>query len=140
MSDFKRFLKAQEATHKKAINELANGYKISHWMWWTFPQDISFGVSNRSIYYGLKGKVDAYNYLQNIVLKTRLEECCLTLLALHPTHNVKSIFGALDEKKLKNSLELFASVSLDDDGELDSHSIFQRVLDRYYFSESNTDD
>ncbi|MDD5792570.1 MAG: DUF1810 family protein [Erysipelotrichaceae bacterium] len=36
--DLKRFLLAQEADYGRALSEIRNGHKMSHWMWYIFPQ------------------------------------------------------------------------------------------------------
>ena len=33
-----RFLSAQENVYDKALREIKNGMKESHWMWFVFPQ------------------------------------------------------------------------------------------------------
>ena len=38
MSDLNRFLKAQEDTYIRALEEIKAGKKRSHWMWFIFPQ------------------------------------------------------------------------------------------------------
>ena len=37
MRDLNRFIKAQEKTYEKALNEIKNGHKETHWMWYIFP-------------------------------------------------------------------------------------------------------
>jgi uncharacterized protein (DUF1810 family) len=47
VADFSRFVDAQKATFEKARVELIAGAKISHWMWYIFPQQFSgHGYSN----------------------------------------------------------------------------------------------
>ena len=36
--DLARFIKAQEGVYDKALAELREGMKRSHWMWYIFPQ------------------------------------------------------------------------------------------------------
>ena len=36
--NLERFLSAQESVYDTALNELRNGKKLSHWMWFIFPQ------------------------------------------------------------------------------------------------------
>lgn len=48
-----RFLSAQEKSYKRALQEIRSGKKISHWMWYIFPQIASMeakrvGDGNRS--------------------------------------------------------------------------------------------
>ena len=37
MYDLDRFVKAQEKMYDIALNEIKNGKKISHFMWYIFP-------------------------------------------------------------------------------------------------------
>jgi uncharacterized protein (DUF1810 family) len=43
--DLKRFLLAQEPVFASALNELREGQKRSHWMWFVFPQLRGLGFS-----------------------------------------------------------------------------------------------
>lgn len=58
-----RFLVAQERDYSIALNELKEGRKRSHWMWYIFPQLRHLGHSNISKFYGLSGKEEAAAYL-----------------------------------------------------------------------------
>ena len=49
-----RFLKAQEKAYPYALQELKEGQKRSHWMWYIFPQLRGLGHSRMSNYYGIK--------------------------------------------------------------------------------------
>ena len=44
-----RFLKAQKGTYEIALNEIKNGQKRSHWMWYVFPQIKGLGYSKQLI-------------------------------------------------------------------------------------------
>ena len=48
MSDqynLERFVKQQEHSYQRAYEELSQGEKQSHWMWWIFPQIVGLGKS-----------------------------------------------------------------------------------------------
>jgi uncharacterized protein (DUF1810 family) len=49
-----RFIRAQENIYPQAVKELQNGKKISHWMWFIFPQIEGLGFSSTSKYYSIK--------------------------------------------------------------------------------------
>ena len=36
--DLNRFLEAQERDYATALAEMKNGAKLSHWIWYIFPQ------------------------------------------------------------------------------------------------------
>ena len=50
-----RFVKAQEKMYPIAMKEIQNGKKLSHWMWYIFPQLASLGHSSNAKYYGISG-------------------------------------------------------------------------------------
>ncbi len=63
-----RYASAQENVYRQALDEIKNGRKTSHWMWFVFPQIIGLGFTDYNIYYGLKGLDEAKEYLDNPVL------------------------------------------------------------------------
>ena len=123
-----RFLAAQAGVHERALTELRNGCKQSHWMWFVFPQLAGLGHSARAQHYGITGLDEARAYLAHPVLGARLQECAAVLEGLDPGLPASSIFGYPDELKLRSSLTLFARVA-------GSGSIFERLLDKYFAGE-----
>ena len=121
--DLNRFLKAQEGVYQTALEELRAGRKMSHWMWYIFPQLVGLGRSYNSSYYGLAGVGEAAAYLQNPVLSARLREVSEEILAL-VTDNAREVFGNIDAHKLRSSMTLFDLAAPND--------IFARVLDKYF--------
>ena len=120
-----RFLAAQSGVHERAIAELRNGCKQSHWMWFVFPQLAGLGHSARAQRYGITGLDEARAYLAHPVLGVRLLECAAVLEGLEPGLSASSIFGYPDDLKLRSSLTLFALAAR-------SGSIFERLLDKYF--------
>lgn len=108
--NIQRFLDAQENIFGTALQELNNGEKRSHWMWFIFPQLKALGRSEMSEYYGISGKEEAMAYFKNPILRNRYLECCRVLLALN-TDNPFDIFGFIDTFKLQSSLTLFYLVT-----------------------------
>jgi len=53
MSELDRFLKAQENSFERALSEIENGKKVTHWMWYIFPQIKGLGKSYNSLYWNL---------------------------------------------------------------------------------------
>lgn len=43
-----RFFKAQKVFYKDALEEIQQGQKQSHWMWFIFPQIIGLGRTGES--------------------------------------------------------------------------------------------
>ena len=119
-----RFKNAQDfGVYEKALAEIRNGRKMSHWMWFIFPQIIGFGHSYNTSYYAIKSADEAKAYLEDPVLGPRLREICQALLEL-PKTNPAEVFGTPDWMKLGSSMTLFDYVSPDD--------VFFKVLDKYF--------
>lgn len=118
-----RFKNAQDfGVYEKALEEVKNGRKVSHWMWFIFPQIIGFGHSHNTFYYAIKSAEEAKAYLEDHVLGSRLREICEALLELKTT-NPAEVFRD-DWVKLGSSMTLFDYVSPND--------IFDKVLAKYF--------
>lgn len=124
MYDLQRFLKAQERDYETALQEIRNGRKLSHWIWYIFPQVKGLGFSSTSEYYGIEDLEEAKAYLENDTLKARLLEISEALLDLE-TNNAREVMGSPDHLKLKSSMTLFAMAD-------PNIPIFKQVIDKYY--------
>ncbi len=69
-----RFLGAQESYYEQALEEIKDGSKDGHWIWFIFPQVRGLGQSQMSEYYGIGSLDEARAYLNDPVLKSRLIE------------------------------------------------------------------
>ena len=69
-----RFVDAQERMYEMALAEVKSGKKLSHWIWYIFPQLKGLGSSNNSIYYGIDDIEEARAYLNHPILGARLRE------------------------------------------------------------------
>ena len=105
-----RFLIAQEVTFEQALREMKAGRKMSHWMWFIFPQPKGLGTSYNSTFYGISGREEAEAYLAHPILGPRLVEIAKVLLT-HADKPIEQILGHTDSLKLKSCMELFASVT-----------------------------
>ena len=106
MSELDRFIHAQEYNYSDALKEIKNGQKISHWMWYVFPQIKGLGQSDTAKWYAIKDLQEAKDYLNNEILSNRLEQICKALLELD-CNDAYKIFGSPDDMKLKSSMTLF---------------------------------
>ena len=122
-SDLERFVQAQELMYLMALDEVRNGRKRGHWIWYIFPQLKGLGMSENSQYYGINGIEEARAYLQHPVLGARLREITTAFLEL-VGKNAQEVFGHLDAMKVCSCMTLFNEVSDDD--------LFRKVLDCYY--------
>jgi uncharacterized protein (DUF1810 family) len=121
-----RFVAAQDAgqTYERAIAELRQGRKTSHWMWFVFPQIAGLGQSPTSRMYAISSLAEARAYLAHPVLGPRLAECA-EIVCGAPSGSAEQIFGSIDALKLRSSATLFALAD-------PATQVFQRVLDQYF--------
>ena len=118
-----RFVDAQAGVYERALTELRQGQKRSHWMWFIFPQIDGLGRSATAVLYAIKSIEEARAFLQHPLLGPRLLESTEAVLAVEG-RSVGQIFGAPDDMKLQSSMTLFAQVAPD--------SVFVRVLAKYF--------
>jgi uncharacterized protein (DUF1810 family) len=121
--DLDRFVRAQATDYDRALSELRDGEKRSHWMWYIFPQIEGLGTSPMSQRYSIKSAAEARAYLDHPVLGPRLRECAAVVRDI-AGHSALEIFGSPDDQKLRSCATLFASVSDDD--------VFEQVLQKYF--------
>ncbi len=124
--DLERFLQAQDdrGTYQRAISELRHGRKVSHWMWFVFPQIAGLGASPTSRHYAISGLAEARAYLAHPVLGPRLLESA-ALVARSAETTAEDVFGSLDAQKLRSSMTLFLRA-------VPAEPAFQQVLDRFF--------
>jgi uncharacterized protein (DUF1810 family) len=122
--DLKRFVQAQAGSYPRALSEIENGRKESHWMWYIFPQFQGLGHSETARRYSIRSVAEAVAYMEHPILGPRLRECFEALLALEG-RSAHEIFGSPDDLKLNSCATLFAHVS-------EPGSVFGSVLDRYF--------
>ncbi|WP_377153042.1 DUF1810 domain-containing protein [Roseateles sp. UC29_93] len=122
--DLQRFLDAQAPQIADVLAELKRGRKLSHWMWYFFPQLRGLGVSSTAQFYGIQSLDEAIAYLDHEVLGPRLREC-VALMNTHRNKTAEQILGSVDAMKFRSSLTLFAKASGDE-------AVFIGALDRYF--------
>ena len=124
--DLERFVTAQDSagTYRRAVAELRNGRKTSHWMWFVFPQIAGLGRSGMAQAYAINDLAEAQAYLAHPVLGPRLVECA-DIVASITGLTAEHIFGGIDAIKLRSSMTLFAHADPD-------QTIFHQVIDQYY--------
>lgn len=118
-----RFLEPQKTSYAIALEEVRRGRKVSHWMWYIFPQLRGLGQSNVAWYYGIEDSEEAKAYLAHPILGPRLREITQAVLKLQETDPMK-VFGWPDNMKLRSCMTLFAQVSEDD--------LYVRALDKFF--------
>lgn len=124
--NLERFIDAQDSrwgSYNDALQEIRNGQKQSHWIWYVFPQIKGLGHSYNSEFYGISNKEEAKAYLDHPILGKRLREITQTLLECN-NKTADDILGFPDVLKVRSCMTLFDLVAPDD--------IFDKVLYKYY--------
>ena len=124
--NLERFINAQEHFYQKALEEVGNGKKCNHWMWFIFPQIDGLGMSSISKEYSIKNHQEAKEYLNHNILGKRLIEITSTLMKIE-NRSARNIFGYPDDLKLKSSMTLFKIIS--------TNKLFSDVLVKYFNGE-----
>ena len=119
-----RFVAAQEHSFDRALDEVRNGRKETHWMWFIFPQIVGLGISDTAMYYSIESIGEAKLYLEHEVLGPRLVKITKELLSLE-TDDPIEIFGDIDAMKLNSCMTLFDYIS-------DDNNVFYEVIDKFY--------
>ena len=86
-NSLERFVVAQERMYPRALEEVKNGRKLSHWIWFE----------------------EARAYLAHPILGARLRE--ITTVVLESDKDVDEIFGGIDTIKLRSCMTLFAEIA-----------------------------
>ena len=110
-----RFIRAQDSgglydgtgTYAEALQEVKNGHKSGHWIWYIFPQMKGLGKSEISQFYGIDGREEAKAYIAHPILRERLVE--ISEAVLNNEKSVYDIFGQ-DAIKVRACILLFESV------------------------------
>ena len=135
--ELQRFVAAQErgGTYQRVVAELRAGTKVSHWMWFVFPQIAGLGMSAMSQEFAISSIDEAHAYLAHPVLGPRLHECT-RIVAETEGRSAERIFGPVDAMKLRSSMTLFAAAaSFADEARLGgavAASVFREVLAKYF--------
>ncbi|HEV7320429.1 MAG TPA: DUF1810 domain-containing protein [Ensifer sp.] len=127
--DLQRFIDAQNRVYDAVLEELRQGHKQTHWMWFVFPQLSGLGHSPMAQRYAISGRDEAAAYLADAVLGQRLRECTALVNAV-TGKSAHQIFSSPDDRKFRSSMTLFSSV----DGK---GNPFEQALQRYFEGEKD---
>ena len=126
-ADFVRFTEAQAPIYTRVVEELTNGCKRTHWMWFVFPQLAGLGRSAVAQSYAIRDLDQAKRYLADPILGSRLREA-VKLMMDHKDKSALEILGSPDDLKFRSCLTLFCEAA-------SSHSdreLFAKALDQFY--------
>ena len=131
MKDYniQRFIYAHSRSFEVALGEIKAGYKVSHWMWYIFPQIKGLGRSEIAKYYAIKNLGEAKAYLAEPVLAKHMQQICEALLE-NENSNAEEVMGWPDDLKLRSSMTLFKEVDPE-------NAIYQKVLDKFFDGEAD---
>ena len=124
--DLDRFVKAQDSemyTYADALNEIKEGHKQGHWIWYVFPQIKGLGHSYKSEFYGIASTEEAKAYMGHPVLSKRLRDITGAFLNCN-NPSAFNVLGFPDVLKVQSCMTLYDIVSPND--------VFNDVLDKYY--------
>ena len=128
--NLERFKQAQDlGVYDQALEEVRNGRKTGHWIWFIFPQLRGFGSSYNTHFYGITCADEARAYLADPVLGDRLRTITQAFLSISLTPF--EVFGHVDTLKLRSCMTLFDFVSPND--------LFGQVLDAKFEGERDLD-
>ena len=127
--NLQRFVDAQKNVFEQVCDELRQGQKTSHWMWFIFPQIKGLGFSDTARRFAISSRKEAEAYLAHPVLGPRLRECT-RLATLIEGRSIEQIFGYPDDMKFRSSMTLFAQAAPDNE-------IFMKAIAKYFAGESD---
>ena len=122
--NLERFKEAQAENYERALEEIRNWRKESHWMWYIFPQISWLGHSTISQKYSISWLDEAIAYLKDKELRDHLIEISLALLDLKENVS-EDIFWIIDAMKLQSCMTLFLQAEPDNE-------VFNSVLQKFY--------
>ncbi len=126
---FGHFLSVQDGgTYDTALDELREGKKQSHWMWFVFPQIDGLGSSATARKFALSGRDEARAYAAHDELGERLYEATEAMLDWAGTMSAEDILGSTDAMKFRSSMTLFEAAA-------DDSEPFAQALDAFFDGE-----
>ena len=125
-----RFVDAQDhgyefgETYAKALDEMKQGQKMTHWIWYVFRRFKGWGkVLSRCIFpftiWKKRWRTISTRFWGQGCGRSR--RCCWSI----PSNNPWSVFGQTDARKVRSCMTLFRQAAPDDD-------LFSRVLYKFY--------
>jgi len=131
-ADLIHFVDAQSDVYDQVTEELTEGRKRTHWMWFIFPQLAGLGHSGMARRYAIRDLDHAGRYLADPLLGSRL---ChdVRLMMSHKGKSALDILDSPDDLKFRSCLTLFAQAASDDTDRV----LFKHALDQFYGGEAD---
>ena len=126
--NLERFVQAQDSgsSYQNALQEIRNGRKSGHWIWWVFPQLAGLGRSPTSRDYSITSLYEARAYLGHPLLGSRLREAASAMTS-HVGRTATSILNG-DDIKFRSSMTLFMRASPADE-------VFREAIEQFFHGE-----
>ena len=125
------FIEAHQAQAADALNELTQGQKQTHLMWFMFPIIQGLGKSDTAQYYAIESIDEANAFIDHPYLGNNYKNCLEAVLA-HQDKTTRIILnGKIDDWKFRSSLTLFKNLPSDN---TEKENI-QRCLKYFYNNE-----
>ena len=124
-----RFVEAQDFVYDQVCSDLRQGLKMTHWMWFIFPQLEGLSSSSTSRKFAISSLEEAVAYIEHPILGSRLRQCT-ELLNATPGRTIKRILGLTDSLKFQSCMTLFAKATND-------CKIFEDALQQFYEGEQD---
>jgi len=118
------FIRAQNEVYDDVVTELAAGRKMTHWMWFVFPQLAGLGSSIMSQKFALESLDEARLYARHRLLGVRFRQCVEMVLAIRG-RSIAEIFGHPDDAKFHSCMTLFSLAE-------PANPLFSMALEKYF--------
>jgi uncharacterized protein (DUF1810 family) len=129
-ADLVHFVNAQAQVYRQVVEELTDGHKRTHWMWFIFPQLSGLGHSAMAQRYAIQNIDQARRYLADPILGNRLRHD-VRLMMHHKGKSALEIFGSPDDFKFRSCLTMFCEAASDKS----DRSLFAEALKQFYNGE-----
>eukprot|EP00475_Leptophrys_vorax_P001375 TRINITY_DN10730_c0_g1_i1.p1 TRINITY_DN10730_c0_g1~~TRINITY_DN10730_c0_g1_i1.p1 ORF type:complete len:199 (-),score=45.55 TRINITY_DN10730_c0_g1_i1:76-651(-) len=130
-----QFVRKGKTYYEVALDEIKQGEKVTHWIWYVFPCPKGVRTTSRPDL-EIANLATAQEYLKNTELRKRLLE--ITSVAYEhiklddsesPAHQLMKIFGSTDAAKYNETVTFFA-VAAALNGDTDAVGVFSEALRR----------
>ena len=121
------FVNAQAQVYSRVVEELTDGRKRTHWIWFIFPQLAALGYSATAQRYAIRDLEQARRYLADPLLGGRLRDDVRRMVG-HKDRSALEILGSPDDLKFRSCLTLFRQAA----SEASDQMLFTEALDQFY--------
>jgi len=131
--DLIRYLDAQDGIYDRVVEELTEGRKRTHWMWFIFPQIVGLGQSAMAQQYAIRDLDQAQRYLADPILGPRLRQA-IKLMIAQKAKSALEILSSPDDLKFRSCLTLFREAA----SENSDRVLFAEALDQFYHGQADS--